>query len=151
MTGVQTCALPILLESIKALAVAINLPLDIREDRHFFSSIADFAAFAQGRKSLRMEFFYREQRKRHRVLMQDEEPVGGQWNFDADNREAFGAAGPGPVPPRALFAPDAVTREVIALVNQRFADHPGRLDSFAWPVTRALALQSLHEIGRAHV
>ncbi len=131
------------LEAIKAVAEANKLPLDIREDRHFFSSIRDFEAHAKGRKSLRMEYFYREQRKRHQVLMQDDEPVGGQWNFDADNREAFGAAGPGAVPARASFKPDAVTREVLALVNQRFADHPGRLDSFAWPVTRAQALQSL--------
>jgi deoxyribodipyrimidine photolyase-related protein len=131
------------LQAIKALAEAQKLPLDIREDRHFFSSIRDFAAHAKGRKSLRMEYFYREQRKRHAVLMQDEEPVGGQWNFDSDNREAFGAAGPGAVPPRAAFEPDATTREVIALVEARFAHHPGRLDSFAWPVTRAQALQSL--------
>ena len=131
------------LEAIKAEAAAHKLPLDIREDRHFYSSVRDFAAHAKGRKSLRMEYFYREQRKRHDVLMQSDEPVGGQWNFDADNREAFGAAGPGAVPPRASFEPDAVTREVIALVNQRFADHPGRLDSFAWPVTREDALQSL--------
>ncbi len=131
------------LEAVKAVAAAHKLPLDICEDRHFFSSIRDFAAHAKGRKSLRMEYFYREQRKRHGVLMQGDEPVGGQWNFDADNREAFGAAGPGAVPPRASFEPDAITREVIALVNQRFADHPGRVDSFAWPVTRAQALQSL--------
>ncbi len=52
----------------------------------------------------------------------------GLRNFDADNRESFGAAGPGAVPPRASFEPDAVTREVIALVNTRFAPHPGRLD-----------------------
>jgi deoxyribodipyrimidine photolyase-related protein len=131
------------LEAIKAVAEAHELPLDVREDRHFFSSVHDFAAHAQGRKSLRMEYFYREQRKRHRVLMQGDEPVGGKWNFDVDNRKAFGAAGPDNVPPRASFEPDAVTREVIALVNQRFADHPGQLDSFAWPVTRAQALQSL--------
>ncbi len=131
------------LEALKAVATAHNLPLDIREDRHFFSSVRDFAAHARGRKALRMEYFYREQRKRHQVLMQGGEPVGGQWNFDADNREAFAAAGPGAVPARVMFEPDAVTREVMALVNQRFADHPGRLDSFAWPVTRAQALQSL--------
>ena len=135
------------LQSIKTVAVSNQLPLDIREDRHFFSSIREFAAHAQGRTSLRMEYFYREQRKRHRVLMQidgqGDEPVGGQWNFDADNRGAFGAAGPGAVPPRTAFEPDAVTREVIALVNTRFAQHPGRLDGFAWPVTRAQALRSL--------
>ena len=136
------------LEAIKAVAAASKLPLDIREDRHFFSSVRDFAAHAKGRKALRMEYFYREQRKRHDVLMQDGEPVGGQWNFDADNRAAFGAAGPGAVPPRAKFEPDATTREVIALVCSRFADHPGRLESFAWPVTRAQALQSLQAFVR---
>jgi len=47
------------------------------------------------------------------------------------------------VPPRASFEPDAVTREVIALVESRFAAHPGSLDSFAWPVTRPQALQAL--------
>ena len=131
------------LQAIKAVAEAHALPLEIREDRHFYTSISDFAAHAKGRKSLRMEYFYREQRRRHDVLMQDDEPVGGQWNFDADNRESFGAAGPGVVPPRASFEPDAVTREVMVLVNTRFAAHPGRLDSFAWPVTREQALQSL--------
>jgi deoxyribodipyrimidine photolyase-related protein len=131
------------LQMIKAVAQARGLPLEIREDRHFFVTVREFAAHAQVRKSLRMEHFYREQRQRHGVLMQDGQPAGGQWNFDADNREAFGAAGPGAVPPRTAFPPDAITREVIALVNTRFAQHPGRLESFAWPVTRAQALQAL--------
>ena len=137
------------LQAIKGVARARGLPLDIREDRHFYSSVRDFAAHARGRKSLRMEYFYREMRKRHGVLMQAgqgaaaDQPEGGQWNFDADNREAFAAAGPGPVPPPARFEPDAVTREVIALVESRFANHPGQLDSFAWPVTREQALASL--------
>ena len=131
------------LQSIKSIADANALALDIREDRHFFSSVRDFKAHANGRKSLRMEYFYREQRKRHQILMQDDQPLGGQWNFDADNRKSFGASCPDAVPPRARFEPDAITREVIALVNDRFADHPGQLDSFAWPVTRAQALDAL--------
>ncbi len=136
------------LEALRAVADAVGLPLEIREDRHFFCSVRDFAAHARGRKSLRMEYFYREQRRRHGVLMQDGEPVGGQWNFDADNREAFGAAGPGALPARAVFEPDAVTREVIEWVETRFAHHPGRLQSFAWPVTRAQALQALQAFVR---
>jgi len=135
------------LQVIKGVADSLRVPLEIREDRHFFCSVREFAAHARGRKSLRMEFFYREQRQRHDVLMRRDErgvePVGGQWNFDADNREAFGAGGPGAVPARSCFEPDAVTREVMALVETRFASHPGRLDSFAWPVTRPQALQSL--------
>ena len=134
------------LQSIKDVAQAHSVPLEIREDRHFYCSVREFAAHARGRKSLRMEYFYREMRKRHGVLMSaanGNEPEGGQWNFDEDNREAFGAAGPGPVPPRAEFAPDALTREVIALVQTRFAKHPGLLDTFAWPVTRTQALEAL--------
>ena len=134
------------LQAIKAVADASSTPLEICEDRHFLSSVSDFAAHARGRKSLRMEYFYREQRRRHSVLMDPQNesaPLGGKWNFDAENREAFGAAGPGEVPPRCAFKPNAVTRKVIALVEGRFPQHPGRLESFAWPVTRAQALQSL--------
>ncbi len=131
------------LQAVKGVAQAHGLPLDVREDRHFYGSVREFAAHARGRKSLRMENFYREMRRRHGVLMQGDEPEGGQWNFDADNREAFGAEGPGRVPPRTRFEPDTITREVIALVEQRFAGHPGRLDDFAWPVTRAQALAAL--------
>jgi deoxyribodipyrimidine photolyase-related protein len=121
------------------------LPLEVRDDRHFFTTVREFAAHAKRRKQLRLEFFYREQRRRHHVLMgPDDQPEGGQWNFDADNRQAFGASGPGALPERCRFEPDAVTREVIDWVNQRMADHPGSLDSFAWPVTREQALLALH-------
>ena len=121
------------LQAIKTVAEACGLPLDIREDRHFYVSVREFAAHARGRKSLRMEYFYREQRKRHRVLMDpgnENVPLGGQWNFDADNRASFGAAGPGAVPPRCTFEPDAVTREVIALVEEKIpatSGPPGEL------------------------
>ncbi len=131
------------LRGLQAVAQTRGLPLDIREDSHFYCSVREFSAHARSRKSLRMEYFYREMRKRHDVLMSGGEPEGGQWNFDADNREAFGAAGPGQVPSRVLFAPDMLTREVIALVESRFASHPGQLNSFAWPVTREQALLAL--------
>ncbi|HBH37237.1 MAG TPA: cryptochrome/photolyase family protein, partial [Curvibacter sp.] len=133
------------LRALQTVAREAGLPLEVRDDRHFYTTVRDFAAHAKGRKSLRMEYFYREQRKRHGVLMEGDQPAGGQWNFDADNRQAFGPQGPGVVPPRSQFAPDAITREVLALVQQRFAAHPGQLDSFAWPVTRAQALQALDD------
>ncbi|UXH77404.1 cryptochrome/photolyase family protein [Roseateles amylovorans] len=137
------------LQLIKSVAAAQEVPLEIREDRHFFATVRDFAAHARQRKSLRMEFFYREQRKRHGVLMNEvdgePQPIGGQWNFDSDNREAFGPQGPGFVPARTRFEPDDVTRDVIELVQTRFADHPGRLESFAWPVTREQAIQALDQ------
>jgi deoxyribodipyrimidine photolyase-related protein len=118
------------LQMLRELSASTGVPLDVREDRHFLCSTADFAAHARGRKQLRMEFFYREQRRRHRVLMDGEEPAGGRWNFDPENRAAFGREGPGLLVPPLRFEPDAITREVIALVRERFADHPGRLDDF---------------------
>jgi deoxyribodipyrimidine photolyase-related protein len=134
------------LQILRSVAQACDLQLDVRDDRHFFCSAREFAAHAKGRKSLRMEYFYREQRRRHGVLIDpqgEDSPLGGQWNFDANNREAFGPAGPGALPPPIRFEPDVLTREVITLVKSRFAEHPGHLESFSWPVTRAQALQSL--------
>ncbi|CAN5121358.1 cryptochrome/photolyase family protein [soil metagenome] len=130
-------------QSIQAVAARTGLRLNVREDRHFFGTVREFAAHAKTHRSLRLEHFYREMRERHGVLMDGGRPIGGQWNFDADNRLAFGPRGPGEVPARAAFAPDALTRDVIELVNERFAGHPGSLASFAWPVTRTQALESL--------
>ena len=130
-------------QSLREFAARAELVLEVREDRHFYSTVREFAAHAKGRKSLRLEYFYRELRQRHAVLMHEGKPIGGRWNFDADNRAAFGPEGPGALPPPRRFEPDAITREVIALVNTRFADHPGALESFAWPVTRVQALHAL--------
>lgn len=131
------------LQAIKTVAEHAQLPLEIRDDRHFFTTVRDFRAHAKGRKQLRMEYFYREQRRRFGVLMDGDTPVGGKWNFDSENRTSFGREGPPPIPSPAQFAPDACTKEVLELVNTRFATHPGSLDSFAWPLTREQALQAL--------
>jgi deoxyribodipyrimidine photolyase-related protein len=116
-----------------------------RPDLHFYSDEIDFAEWAKSKKELRLEFFYRWLRKREGVLMEDGQPVGGRWNFDAENRETFGKKGPGLVPAPIGFAPDTVTREVIALVNERFVAHPGTLDAFDWPLTAADARAALDD------
>jgi len=132
-------------QEIEAAAVELNLPLDVREDLHFFCTRGDFANHVDGRKQLRMEFFYREMRQKTGVLMAEGKPIGGQWNFDHDNRGSFGKNGPGlRVPPRR-FMPDLVTREVIEMVKGRFQKHPGSLDDFDWPVTADEARKALHD------
>ena len=132
------------LHALRAVAQAHRLTLDLRDDTHFFTTVREFAAHAKGRKQLRLEYWYRELRRKHGILMDGKEPVGGQWNFDADNRASFGKAGPPPVPPPSRFAPDTITQEVLALVNTYFAKHPGSLQSFGWPITRSQALEALH-------
>jgi deoxyribodipyrimidine photolyase-related protein len=116
--------------------------VEVRPDRHFFVSPDEFADWAAGRRSLVMEHFYRTQRKRLGILVDDDgRPEGGRWNLDADNRRAFRAAPRIRRPYRAR--PDAITREVIALVAERLPDLPGRLDHFGWPVTREQAQRAL--------
>lgn len=131
------------LQSLQATAAEHQLPLEVRDDLHFFSTPRDFAAHAKDRKQLRLEYWYRELRQKNGILMEGTKPVGGQWNFDADNRESFGKTGPQDVPPPTRFEPDTTTQDVIAVVNAQFAGHPGSLSSFGWPVTRTQALQAL--------
>jgi deoxyribodipyrimidine photolyase-related protein len=116
-------------------------PVSILPDTRFIATHAEFRSFAEGRKHLTMEYFYREMRRKTGLLMRpDGKPEGGEWNYDAENREPpkAGLA----APPAPKFAPDAITQEVIALVGTRFADHFGDLEPFGWPVTRRQALEA---------
>ncbi len=122
---------------------ALGPLVEFRADRHFFATPDDFARHAEGRKQLRMEYFYREMRKRFGILMERAKPAGGEWNYDEENRGSFPKAGPGLLPGPIGFTPDAITREVIAMVEHRFPDHPGKLEHFDWPVTHAQARESL--------
>jgi deoxyribodipyrimidine photolyase-related protein len=114
---------------------------EILTDDRFFATPANFAAWAKGRKQLRMEFFYRDMRRASGLLMEGDEPTGGQWNFDHDNRKSL----PKDVTPpkRQRFEPDAITVEVMAMVQQRFPGHFGDLEPFGWAVTRGDALEAL--------
>ncbi len=119
-------------------------PLRVIDDNHFLCSRSAFADWARGKRELRMENFYRRMRVQHAILMDGDQPEGGSWNYDAENRSAYPKrTGPGAIPAPAHFSPDALTREVIATVESEFADHPGSTAEFGWPVTRAEALQAL--------
>ena len=115
-----------------------GLPITWHADTRFLCSRDEFARWAQGRRQLRMEFFYREMRGRTALLLHaDGSPEGGAWNFDGENRKALPRGLHGPLPLR--FAADRITREVLALVGERFAHHYGGLGRFDYPVTHAEA------------
>ena len=123
--------------------------IEFREDRHFLCSHRTFEAYAEKHPSLPMENFYRFMRRRLGVLLDDHgDPVGGAWNFDSENRASFGRKGPPLISPPVQFAPDEVTRDVMALVVREFPDNPGSLDTFDLPVTRAQALVELDDFVR---
>ncbi len=133
-------------QAIAGCCAEAGVRVDVRDDLHFMASRRDFIDDARGKQRLVMEAFYRRMRKVHGVLMTPEgEPVGGEWNYDHDNRGAFGRQGPGLLPAPPSFPPDAITREVLADVAQHFGDHYGQCDAFDWPVTRADAQVALQD------
>ncbi len=132
-------------QAICKTADTMNVSLEIRSDRHFLCSDDEFAEHAAGRKQLRMEYFYRQMRRKVGVLMDAGQPAGGKWNYDAENRGSFGAEGPKRIQKPVAFPPDETTREALRLVEASFGSHPGQLDRFDWPVTPADARQALRD------
>jgi deoxyribodipyrimidine photolyase-related protein len=118
-----------------ALLSTAGIALELREDRGFLATRADFAKWSNGKKELRMEFFYREMRRKYGILLEpDGKPTGGAWNFDAENRKAWPKTKS--VPPRITFAPDEITRATMQRVEQ-WSGRWGSADGFSLPVTRA--------------
>lgn len=120
-----------------------GLPVEILPDDRFLCTPKQFKEWCQGRRQLRMEYFYREMRKHLNILMDGNAPVGGAWNFDAENRKP-------PTQGLEIAAPcthqqDAITREVMDLVANRFPDHFGDLEPFYFAVTRSQALRVLQQ------
>lgn len=132
-------------QSIEQTCRDAGIELVVDDDPHFICSLADFEAWAEGRKRFLLEDFYRWLRKRTGILMRNREPAGGRWNYDEENRASFGRGGPGKLPPRQRFDPDATTQAVIDLVEAHWPDHPGELADFDWPVTPAQAQQALDD------
>lgn len=118
-----------------------GLPVTICADDRFLASHQEFDDWAEGRKQLRMEFFYREMRRKTGILLdEDGKPEGGKWNYDAENRKP--ASGSDLIMPQPIrFQPDDITQEVLDMVAKRFADHPGSLDHFHFAVTHDEAMR----------
>ncbi len=120
-------------EVMNDLASQLPAELTMLPDDRFLASHAEFAAWAKDRKQLRMEFFYRDMRRKTGLLMDGDQPVGGRWNFDAENRkpaelDLF-------IPSPLRFEPDDITQQVLQLVARRFDGHFGDLEPFWWGVT----------------
>lgn len=109
----------------------LPLALDWHEDDRFIATPDEFDAWARGRRELRMEWFYRLMRRKTGILMQGDQPEGGRWNYDSENRKPPRADLFAPRPPD--FPPDPVVEEVLDLVETRFGDHFGRLRPFGLP------------------
>lgn len=123
------------------------VPVEIREDDRFLCTRHAFQEWAQDKKQLRMELFYRVMRQKHGILIEpDGKPTGGAWNYDKENRKppAKGMRSPA----RLRHPRSAIVAEVLALVEDRFSSHFGDLHPFYFAVTRAEALQEAQHFMR---
>lgn len=131
-----------LLADMQSWSTTLSMPVDIRADDRFIASPAEFARWAEGKKQLRMEFFYREMRRKIDCLLDLQgQPEGGKWNYDAENRKKLPKNISIPAP--TAFIPDAITQDVLIMVGREFADHFGDLLPFTYAVNRTQALEVL--------
>ena len=126
-----------LIEALNALPLTVTQ----HEDTRFLASHKDFETWAEGRKELRMEYFYREMRRKTGLLMDGDDPAGGKWNFDHDNRKP--APGEVDYSGPMQFTPDRITEDVLALVEDRFGDTFGTLRPFWFAVEPGQAKRAL--------
>lgn len=122
------------LQEIKSWTELFNIALEIRDDDRFLCDIDEFKEWEQQYKQPRMEFFYRYMRIKHNVLLKNNKPVGGKWNFDQENRKSIDKNIK--VNNVIKFTPDNITKDVLGLVAKYFNKHFGNLDDFYFAVTR---------------
>ena len=121
----------------------LDLSVTIKDDDRFLCTPLEFADWAKDRKQLRMEYFYREMRRKYSVLMDQDGPIGGQWNYDSENRKPPKSGLK--IPDTYRAEPDDISKEVLALVETHFPDHFGDLLPFHFAVTRDQALTALDQ------
>ena len=126
--------------SLAARSLLANLGVGAVPSDQFLTPFADFAAWAATRKVLRMEDFYRRQRTRLGYLMDGNEPVGGQWNFDKENRQPPPRNGEHPWPAPLVDPLDEIDDEVIASLPSSCT---GTSPVGWWATTREGALRRL--------
>ncbi|WP_429911374.1 cryptochrome/photolyase family protein [Glycocaulis sp.] len=130
-----------LMEIMREWPDGFDVPVEMRADDRFICPHERFARWASGKQRLTMEYFYREMRRETGLLMDGDQPEGGQWNYDAQNRKALPADTR--LPRRAWVEPDGITREVMTLIEERFPDGFGDIEPFGYAVTREGALEQL--------
>ncbi|WP_299874593.1 cryptochrome/photolyase family protein [uncultured Cocleimonas sp.] len=131
-------------KSIAQVCKQHDVELKQLHDQHFLSTPSEFKQWTSGKKQVRLEYWYRELRKKYHILMEDDKhPLGGKWNYDQSNRKSFNKDGPQDIPKTIDWKADKITTEVITLVNDNYPDHPGELEQLEWPVTPEQAQQAL--------
>ena len=119
-----------------------NIPWIMVDTDHFYTTRNEVADIFTGRKQWLMEFFYRQMRVTHLVLMKDtKEPLGGQWNYDHDNRKPWRGTPPEPQDTRTLHDHSDLWQTIVDAGVKSFGNPQAK--QLAWPLNRQEALQQL--------
>jgi deoxyribodipyrimidine photolyase-related protein len=119
----------------------LSIPVVVCDTEHFYGERGELGKFFEGKKLFVMENFYRYMRKKHNVLMEDGQPVTGQWNYDSDNRKKL----PKGHKPTAPYVLQNDVSAIVAAIKNSGIKTIGTVDptSFVWPVNRAQSLEQL--------
>ena len=129
-------------ETIKSWENSLGVDVEIRTGDRFLCTIDGFKQWAIHKKELRMEYFYRNMRKKYTILMEpDGQPTGGLWNYDKENRKPP----PSHITPikRIRHKKSQILQNVLELVHTHFNDHFGDLYPFYYALTQDQAVIEL--------
>ena len=127
-------------QQLKEYVLGLNIPSEVVGTEHFMTSRSELTEFFEGKKQLILEFFYRRMRKKFDLLMQLDQPEGGQWNFDKNNRKKWKGTPTIPEP----FYPKANDLEALKeMIENAGIKTIGSFDKnqFLYPLSRTQALE----------
>ena len=112
------------------------------DTEHFYTTRFELKNFYEGKKQMVMENFYRMMRKKHHIMMIKDQPEGGKWNFDQNNRKKW--TGQPAIPSEKKFNQDVL--EIIQEVKKANVETFGNIEpeSFNWPTSRTECLSNLN-------
>ncbi len=112
----------------------MNIRLEVLESTNFEVTSEYLHTYFKGKKRFFLTSFYIDERKRHKVLLdQAGEPLGGQWTYDAENRKRMPAAEVLPALPDYSASEDY--EEALRYVQSRFPQAPGSMKIPPYPIT----------------
>ena len=129
-------------QQLKEYVLGLNIPSEVVETEHFMTSRSELTEFFEGKKQLILEFFYRRMRKKFDLLMQLDQPEGGQWNFDKNNRKKWKGT---PSIPEPFYPKENDLEALKEMIENAGVKTIGSFDKnqFLYPLSRTQALGQL--------
>ncbi len=129
-------------QKLQKLARNLDVPSRTADTEHFLTTRSEVSDFFRGKKQMLMETFYRHMRRKHDILMNGQSPLGGQWNYDADNQKKIPAK-------QVPMEPLLFTRNVRSVLDQVYRAGVKTIGSvneneFIWPISRGESMDLLN-------